>query len=138
MRNGNSKILTQGDAIMNASEIKTIIEANNNEYGYFGIRAMMQNPLTGENQIVEVDDILQNSYVWEDGETTGEELNGTCALKLNYDAELSEIDYTLKNVNVYSWNVKQFVLLGASRADYGTDANEIILENAVVLAAWDK
>lgn len=123
---------------MNASEIKNIIETNNAEYGYFGIRAMMQNPLTGKNQIVAVDDILDNSYAWEDGETTDEELPGTCAIKLNYDAEIEAIESALKNIKVYSWNVKQFVLLGANSADYGTDANEIILENAVVLAAWNK
>ena len=51
------------------------------DYGYIGVRVQEDEFVLGE--------ILDNSFVWVDGEMTDEELNGTCAVKID-DAELAK------------------------------------------------
>ena len=121
---------------MDAQKIKNIIGSNNKEYCYFGIRAMMANPLTGELQRVEVNDIVDNSYDWADGDSTGVELDGTSALEIDIDAEIEDISSVLKNIENYTWDTNQIVILGSIDKEYGQDNNEIVMQNAVVLAVW--
>ncbi len=99
------------ESIMNRiEEIK-----NECEYEYIGIR--IQEDAFAEG------DVLDNSFVWIDGECTDEELNGTCAINL-YDAKLA-----LEN-GYYGEHVA--VVAGDSR-EWGQDEGEIIIKDAVVI-----
>ena len=64
---------------------------------------------------------LDNSFVWVDGEITDEELNGTCAIRID-DAELAK--------GYYGDHV---AIIGGDSVEYGQDLGEIIIRNAEVL-----
>lgn len=109
-----------------------------NKHSYYGIR------WTSEDECYCVGDIARNSYDWnleEDRSTFGVEdieLDGTCAIEIvcdptfDDDDEIAEaIKEALKNQNGY-WG--EPVLLGCRNAEYGNDAGEIIMEDAVVIA----
>jgi len=65
---------------MNATKIAEIINAN--QSAYFGLRVV--------DEPAEIGEQLAPSFVWVDGEITENELNGTCAIKI--DAENGDID----------------------------------------------
>lgn len=83
------------------------------DYRYIGVRVSEYEFKKGE--------ILNNSFIWSDGEMTDEELDGTCAIQLK-DAELS---------NAYLGN--HVALIGSDSMEYGQDLGEMILRNAEVL-----
>lgn len=85
----------------------------NAEYEYIGVRVQEKEFKEGE--------ILDNSFVWVDGEMTDEELDGTCAVKLE-DVQL---------VNGYFGN--HVAIIGSDSMEYGQDLGEIILRDAEVL-----
>lgn len=85
----------------------------NCDYEIIGVRVQ-------ENEFTE-GEILDNSFVWIDGEMTDEELDGTCAVKLE-DAELAK-GYFGEHVAI---------IVGESFT-YGEDLGEIIIRNAEVL-----
>lgn len=104
--------MTKREAIENImSRIEEVRE--NSEYEYIGVRVQ-------ENEFVK-GEILDNSFVWVDGEMTDEELDGTCAVKLE-DAELA---------NSYFGN--HVAVIGSNSMEYGQDLGEIILRNAEVI-----
>ena len=110
-----------------------------NKNSYYGIR------WTAEDECYCVGDIARNSYDWdiENDISTYEtdepvELDGTCAIEIICDPTFDEddeireaIEEALKNHNGY-WG--EPVLLGCRNAEYGNDAGEIIMEDAVVIA----
>lgn len=83
------------------------------DYEYIGVRVQENEFAKGE--------ILDNSFVWVDGEMTDEELDGTCAVKLE-DAELA-IGYFGNHV----------AIIGGDFMEYGQDLGEIIIRDAEVL-----
>lgn len=98
--------------------IESIIERieeikENANYEYIGIRVQEEEFTLGE--------ILNNSFVWIDGEMTDEELNGTCALMLQ-DAKLA---------NNYFGN--HIAIIGGDMMEYGEDLGEIIIKDAEVI-----
>ena len=104
--------MTKAEAIKNIiSRIEEIRE--NSEYEYIGIRVQENEFTKGE--------ILDNSFVWVDGEITDEELDGTCAVKLE-DAQLA---------NGYFGD--HVAIIGGDFMEYGQDLGEIILRDAEVL-----
>ncbi len=104
--------MTKREAIENImNRINEIKE--NAEYEYIGVRVQ-------ENEF-KVGEILDNSFVWVDGEMTDEELDGTCAVKLE-DAQLA---------NGYFGN--HVAIIGSDSMEYGQDLGEIILRDAEVL-----
>lgn len=104
--------MTKREAIENImNRINEIKE--NAEYEYIGVRVQ-------ENEFKE-GEILDNSFVWVDGEMTDEELDGTCAVKLE-DAQLA---------NGYFGN--HVAIIGSDSMEYGQDLGEIILRDAEVL-----
>ena len=104
--------MTKREAIENI--INRINEIKENaEYEYIGVRVQ-------ENEF-KVGEILDNSFVWVDGEMTDEELDGTCAVKLE-DAQLA---------NGYFGN--HVAIIGSDSMEYGQDLGEIILRDAEVL-----
>ena len=100
--------MTKAEAIKNiikrAEEIK-----DEYAYDFIGVRVQESEFNKGE--------ILDNSYVWVDGEMTDEELDGTCAIRID-DAQLA-VSYFGKHVAVIG--------------EYGEDLGEIIIREAEVL-----
>lgn len=104
--------MTKAEAIKNIiSRIEEIEDAY--DYGYIGIRV-------SENEFTE-GEILDNSFVWVDGEMTDEELDGTCAILLK-DAELAN-----------AYHGSHVAIIGSDGMEYGQDLGEIILRDAEVL-----
>lgn len=85
----------------------------NSEYEYIGVRVQ-------ENEFAE-GEILDSSFVWVDGKITDEELDGTCAVRLE-DAELA---------NGYFGD--HVAIIGSNSMEYGQDLGEIILKDAEVI-----
>lgn len=85
----------------------------NSDYEYIGVRVQ-------ENEFVK-GEILDNSFVWVDGEITDEELDGTCAVKLE-DAELAK-----------GYFGDHVAIIGGNYMEYGQDLGEIIIRDAEVL-----
>ena len=98
-----------------ADNIKNRIEEIKEKYNYefLGIRVQEAEFVDGQ--------ILDNSFVWVDGEPTDEELDGTCALTLD-DADLIQ-DYFGEHV----------AIIGGWFGEYGQDEGEIIIRDAKVL-----
>lgn len=104
--------MTKAEAIKNIiSRIEEIEDAY--DYGYIGIRV-------SENEFTE-GEILDNSFVWIDGQMTDEELDGTCAIMLK-DANLAS-----------SYFGDHVAIIGSDSMEYGQDLGEIILRDAEVL-----
>ena len=104
--------MTKREAIENImNRIEEIRE--NSEYEYIGVRVQENEFTKGE--------ILDNSFVWVDGEITDEELDGTCAVKLE-DAELAK-----------GYFGDHVAIIGGDYMEYGQDLGEIIIRDAEVL-----
>ena len=104
--------MTKREAIENImNRIDEIKE--NAEYEYIGVRVQ-------ENEFAE-GEILDNSFVWIDGEMTDEELDGACAVNID-DARLAK--------NYFGDHVAN---IGSNSMEYGEDLGEIILRDAEVL-----
>ena len=104
--------MTKREAIENImNRIEEI--RDDSEYEYIGIRVQ-------ENEFTE-GEVLDNSFVWVDGEMTDEELDGTCAVKLE-DAELAT-----------SYFGNHVAIIGSNSMEYGQDLGEIILRDAEVI-----
>lgn len=104
--------MTKREAIENImNRIEEIRE--NSDYEYIGVRVQ-------ENEFVK-GEILDNSFVWVDGEITDEELDGTCAVKLE-DAELAK-----------GYFGDHVAIIGGDYMEYGQDLGEIIIRDAEVL-----
>ena len=124
-------------------EIQEICE--NSGYGYFGLRA--------DDMEYQIGDICNNSHqLFQDPafDEAGEliypavedpespyygfydagELDGTCAVKFNPDSE-EDIQDALEAVKMYSG--KNLYIIAGDSIEYGNDADEIIIEDAVVL-----
>ena len=75
-----------------------------------------------QEEAFELGSIDHVSHIWEDGEDTGEELDGICAIRI--DQIRSASDYFGGHIAV----------LGSNSYEYGEDAGEVILQDAEVLA----
>ena len=104
--------MTKREAIEN---IKNRIDEirDNSEYDYIGVRVQESEFSEGE--------ILDNSFVWVDGKMTDEELDGTCAVKLE-DVDLAK-----------GYFGDHVAIIGSNSMEYGQDLGEIILRDAEVL-----
>lgn len=104
--------MTKAEAIKNImNRINEIKESA--EFEYIGVRVQ-------DNEFTE-GEILDSSFVWVDGEMTDEELDGTCAVKLE-DAELAN-----------GYFGEHVAIIGSNSMEYGQDLGEIILRDAEVL-----
>lgn len=106
--------------------IKIIETAEQSGKGHFGLRA--------ESEFLEIGAGLNNSY--QNGDTwDGEELDGTCAVKLySYDGFCVDgIESDFENVKMYLEDDMKIVLIGGTSSYEGTDAHETVIENAEVL-----
>lgn len=86
-----------------------------------------------------VGDILPPSYRWEDGNNTGEEMDGTSAIRaalMDCAAEVDEVDIVLRRVAIYRGS--RIALLAAPHAMGGEDQGEIVMHEPVVVAIWTR
>ena len=84
-----------------------------------------------------IGDILPHSYVWEDNNQTDDELPGTSALVIGNayaTRTVAQVKKALENVMCYPGET--LVLVGGALSNSGEDIGEVIITDAVVLAAW--
>ena len=103
---------------MKAEAIKNIINRieeikDKYNYDFLGVRVQEKEFTEGE--------ILDNSYVWADGVCTDEELDGTCAVRIE-DAELAK-----------GYFGDHVAIIAGYYGEYGEDLGEIIVREAEVL-----
>lgn len=134
--NDYSSNLTDTESV---AHIKSIVDEE--EYEYYGIRILTENPNTREVDDLKIGDEPPNSYTWSDGESTGEELNGTSALQIqkgNNGVERAVKKARGEDVFSGIYLGKKVVLLGSDSVEYGEDEDEIIMRHAKVLATFKK
>lgn len=113
---------------------KPIKVTQTSQYEYLGIRAHRG------DRAIKIGDHLDPSYIWDDGDITDERLSGTCAIRLQRDWATGEIDEDhlvatiLRVRDEYNWDGGQVILIGGDHRSYGNDIDEIIIQDAVVLA----
>lgn len=80
-----------------------------------------------DSRELEIGEEVGDSYRWDDGEDTGEQLNGTCAI----DASRED---ALKLIAGYA-SMGRLYLIGSQRGyELGEDKGEIVIAEAVVIA----
>lgn len=83
------------------------------DYEVVGIRV--------QDKPFELGEMSHVSHVWDDGEDTGEELDGVCAIKFDM----------AKNSHLYFGD--HVAVLAGNRYSFGEDPGEIIIEDPVVV-----
>ena len=112
---------------MDKQAIIAAIEADGGA-GEYGIRVLP------DDDAAQVGDLLAPSLVWDDGECTGEELPGTCAIGVTAET----VDSAMRLVLANGYSGKRLALIVGDRAQSGEDAGERIIRDAVVLLAADR
>ena len=100
---------------MTAQEIREIMEELHWDYEIVAIRT--------QEQPFELGKIVHCSHVWDDGDDTGEELDGICGTT-EKGVEL--------HLSGYYYGDHMAIIAGSSY-EYGEDANEVIIKNAEVV-----
>lgn len=95
------------------SMVKELASDPYREYEYIGIRV--------QEVPFEVGEMSHLSHIWDDGEDTGVELSGICALSGEYAHRAS------------SYYGDHIAIVAGNSAEYGEDIGEIIISDAVVL-----
>lgn len=121
------------------NEIKAAYE---NGYRFFGIRN-----ITRELGKLNVGDACPNSYDWDIENdcstycTTGETLNGASAVHVNADLPFCEDEEIVEAIETavnqavnYDDNGELVLISSKDGYDWGSDENEIVLEDATVIA----
>lgn len=128
---------TMTPAAADAREILAFIQEG--EYEVYGLRVMTI--VADEDEArgaPAVGSILANSRVWDDGEMTEEELDGTCAYHMPRDAEeVHEIENAIERFQREGYYGKYVVLIGGFYYEGGEDYNEVVIRDAKVLAVWN-
>lgn len=106
---------------MTMTEMKDLIESIHEEYdwdyAYIGIRT--------QDEPFELGPFSHCSHVWDDGEDTGEELNGACATGI--DSRMVEA-----HCSGYYCGAHCAIIAGNS-VEYGEDEGELIIADPVVV-----
>ena len=95
------------------SKVKEMASDPYREYEYIGIRV--------QEVPFELGEMTHRSHVWDDGDDTGLELDGICALRGEY-ADLAA-----------SYYGDHIAIVAGNSIEYGEDKGEIIISDAVVL-----
>jgi hypothetical protein len=108
--------------IKNNETVNKIAEKYIDEYEHIGIRIQEMPSEVGK-------ELTHNSHIWDDGNDTGEELDGVCALEWEQFNRLDMFALATGYAGPY------VLILGTySNVEYGNDPAEIIMRSPVVLA----
>ncbi|MCD8087265.1 MAG: hypothetical protein LUE22_01580 [Oscillospiraceae bacterium] len=121
---------------MTTSEmIKKVMEiVEEGDYSVYWVRTC--------NKDYRVGDICDNSYVWDDGDWTDEELNGVCCTGLPMFPEESDVKkclkYHIRDKEMFGFQNCYYpgshtYLIGGHSVEYGTDSGEYIIPNGTVI-----
>lgn len=115
--------------------MKTINETKLNHEVY-GLRVMTR--FNCKHEVVNVGDFIGNSYHWVDGCSSGDAIDGTCAIFLDvdgFDGEVINFDAAVKLAEQYKHDDEQVVIVGGDLSidEVFNDTNEIVIKNAEVL-----
>lgn len=130
--------------------IDAMKQAKESGYNVFGIRVV-----ENDAGILNVGDWCPDSYDWDHEldcstrDTTGETLNGACAVGIDtsclmLDGEddedaAAEIEKAVEKSEAAGyWGDQMLLIAGSDGCEYGDDENEIIIENAKVIAIVEK
>lgn len=115
--------------------IEFILEKIGEDYGgVVGLRGLYAGDGLGN---------LQNSRVWEDGNETDEELDGTSTIIISGDWSYDPGSAIINNISRYAKNVFAYgnghigLVIGDSGAG-GEDLGELIIRNAECIYIWTK
>lgn len=110
--------------IQNIDNIQDIIAQHAGDYEYVGIRIQEMPSEVGK-------ELTHNSHVWDDGEDTGEEIDGVCAIDPKQIQYLSRMEINMGYFGEY------ILIIGSDYAQHGADPAEIIMKKPTVLACID-
>ena len=99
------------------------------EYIYYGIRI-------DDDVKYEEGDFASESRIWDNGEPTDEYANGTCCVGIKAGASEEEIQKALKIAEDYYGD--DVYLVGGDSMEYGEDAGEYVIKDAVVVSKLGK
>jgi hypothetical protein len=110
---------------MDSKEVESTVA----QFGYYYYGLRRTTALTEDGEYLEV------SQRWDDGEPTGEYLDGTCAINLaEREGGPLDVPRALRLLSAYRGD---FVLLiGGWKSSPGEDPGEAVIKDAQVLAAW--
>ncbi len=109
------------------SKITAILAAvSSGEYAHYGLRVLE------EEQLVQPGGTLRPSRVWENGEPTGQLLDGVSTIWVEGDE--ASIVRALRSARAYYGH--QVVLVGGNWGHAGRDFDEYVIEDPVVLASF--
>ncbi|MCD9475888.1 hypothetical protein GLP21_12505 [Photobacterium carnosum] len=88
--------------------------------------------------IVSIGDDIDASYVWVDGETTDEQLEGTSGVDLEWDGwEIGCFEKAMATAKDYDTESNQVVIIGGFDGYEGNDVGEIVIYDAQVVYVFD-
>ena len=109
---------------------------SNPDFLHYGLRVMSDPLIKGvEIHKPNIGDILPNSYRWDDGDSTGEELEGTSSLYLGGQKAKVTTQH-IKSMAPYLRLGKYAVLIGGNEAFSGEDPGESVIPNAEVIGVY--
>lgn len=109
---------------MTIEEIKAIASKYETEYEYVGIRT--------QEEPFELGHMTHRSHIWEDGEDTGEMLDGVSCTSVKSKAVAMHCDGKRNNPGGYYYGDHVAIICG-NTATLGEDEGELIIEGAVVV-----
>ena len=108
---------------------------NQNTYAWYGLRVI---PM--EAEVPKTGDVLEPSFVWNNGRITEERLHGTSAAEVkanDVSSAFRKLGIGGAGPNGYYFG-NHVVLIGSDEASSGEDDGELILKDPVVLGVWKK
>lgn len=114
---------------MTPSAILDVIKSAPLSVTYFGLRVE-------DGRTFAVGEFLPNSRVWDDGEPTDDEVDGTCAIDLGDEPSIDDIVTAIEQAQ--SYNGSTLVLIAGKYRGYGQDDGEAVIKQARCLAIWQR
>lgn len=117
--------------------VDAIMSDDDDGWGEYALRTIPG----ARDAVVSVGDVLAPSNVWDDGNDTGESLDGTSAIRITgYDhagvmAALQMLGADGDRINYFGDTV---VLIKSPDFSRGEDLNEIVLRDPIVINIWKK
>lgn len=91
------------------------------DYGYIGIRT--------QDEAFALGKLSHRSHVWDDGDDTGEELDGVCATDINSPSIRAHCDDAINGC----YFGDHCAIIAGNSAEWGEDEGEIVISDPVVI-----